>query len=174
MTEHKPGWYEHEGERRFWDGQQWTASASVPQIPSHDAPPAPPTPSAPSTPATPPPPPGQMAPPSQVVPYPQQGGYGQQAPPFAPGTAAPPRKEPALSLLVSFFVPGVGSMMNGDTGVGVAILCTYLGSLLFIFCLGWILIGFIGLPVMVGAWIWGMVDAYQGAVRHNQRMGYPG
>ena len=155
MTEHKPGWYEHEGERRFWDGQQWTASASVPQIPPHDGPAA-------------------QTPPGQVVPYGQQGSYAGQAPPFAPGTAAPPRKEPALSLLVSFFVPGVGSMMNGDTGVGVAILCTYLGSLLFIFCLGWILIGFIGLPVMVGAWIWGMVDAYQGAVRHNQRMGYPG
>ena len=155
MTEHKPGWYEHEGERRFWDGQQWTASASVPQIPPHDGPAA-------------------QTPPDQVVPYGPQGGYAGQAPPFAPGTMAPPRKEPVLSLLVSFFVPGVGSMMNGDTGVGVAILCTYLGSLLFIFCLGWILIGFIGLPVMVGAWIWGMVDAYQGAVRHNQRMGYPG
>ena len=24
MTEHKPGWYEHEGERRYWDGTQWT------------------------------------------------------------------------------------------------------------------------------------------------------
>ncbi len=140
MNEHAPGWYDHEGERRYWDGQQWTHATSVPQIP-------------------PPPPYGR-------------GGYAGQAPPFAP--MAVPRKEPALSLLASFFVPGVGQMINGDTGPGLAFLSAYLGGLVAVICLGWILIGFIGLPVAIGAWIWSMIDAYQGAVKFNQRAGYPG
>ena len=39
-------------------------------------------------------------------------------------------------------------------------------------CLGWILVGFIGLPLMLVAWGWGMYHAYQGAVDFNRRNGY--
>ncbi|WEV78618.1 hypothetical protein O9K63_02130 [Janibacter cremeus] len=152
MNEHAPGWYDHEGERRYWDGQRWTHSTSVPQIPAPGTPPH-----------------GQVPPPP---PYGQPGAYGSQAPPFAGMPVA--RKEPALSLLASFFVPGVGQMINGDTGPGLAFLGAYLGGLVAVICLGWILIGFIGLPIAIGAWIWSMIDAYQGAVRFNQRAGYPG
>lgn len=115
----------------------------------------------PGGPQQPPPHTGYQQPPSGM-PYPQPA-YGQQ-----------PRKEPAISLLVSFFVPGVGSMMNGDTNTGVGILVGYLAGLVLMICLGWILVGFIGLPISLGFWAWGMVDAYQGAVRYNQRNGYPG
>ena len=73
-------------------------------------------------------------------------------------------KNPAVSLLISFFIPGVGSMVNGDTGTGVAILIGYMVS--------WILtLVFIGIIGVVGFWIWGMVDAYQGAQRWNARHG---
>lgn len=83
--------------------------------------------------------------------------YGQYGYPVAP-------KNPAISLLVSFFVPGVGSMINGDVGIGVAILIGYLISFPLVLVV-------IGLPMLLGFWVWGMVDAYQGAVRWNRAHG---
>lgn len=84
--------------------------------------------------------------------------YGQ---PPSYGVAA---KNPAVSLLISFFIPGVGSMVNGDVGIGVAILMGYLVS----WVLTLVLIGFLGL---LAFWVWGMVDAYTGAQRWNRRHG---
>ena len=73
-------------------------------------------------------------------------------------------KNPAVSLIVSFFLPGVGSMINGDVGTGVAILVLYI--------VGWATTIFlVGFLLLIGAWIWGMVDAYQGAQRWNARHG---
>ncbi len=90
-------------------------------------------------------------------PYP---GYGNPTPPpFA--VAA---KNPAVSLLVSFFLPGVGSMINGDVGTGIAILVIWLISFPLMFV-------FIGFITVVVAFIWGLVDAYQGARRWNARHG---
>ena len=73
-------------------------------------------------------------------------------------------KNPAISLLVSFFIPGVGSMINGDTGTGIAILVLYVLGLVLAFFL-------IGIPLLLGAWIWGLIDAYQGARRWNAAHG---
>ena len=154
MNEHAPGWYEHDGERRYWDGDQWTHSTSLPATPT-----APPT----APPAAPPPPGGVVAPYA-----PPPSAYAPQPPYMVP------RKEPGIALLASFFIPGLGSMINGDVGPGVGILGLYLFGLVLIICLGWIIVGFIGLPIALAAWIWGMVHGYQGAVRHNQLAGYPG
>jgi TM2 domain-containing membrane protein YozV len=81
-----------------------------------------------------------------------------------PGMMVVAPKNPAVSLIVSFFIPGVGSMINGDVGTGIAILLLYI--------IGWataiFLIGFI---LVFGAWIWGLVHAYQGARRWNLRHG---
>lgn len=148
MNEHAPGWYDHDGERRYWDGEQWTHSTSVPQIPA-------------------------PAPYGEVAAYGQPGPYGGQAPPFVPGMMPVPRKEPGLMVLASFFIPGLGSMLNGDVGAGVAFLCAYLFSIVFAVCGAVFIVGFVGLPVAIGAWIWSMVHAYQGAVRYNQLAGYP-
>ncbi len=134
MNEHAPGWYEHAGERRYWDGQQWTHARSLPPAP----------------------PPG---PPAPVV-----GVPGPVMP--------PPRRDPGLSLLLSFFIPGVGSMTNGDVGAGVAFLAAYISGLVLVVCLGWLLVGFIGLPISLAAWVWSMFHAYQGAVDRNRAMGY--
>ena len=90
-------------------------------------------------------------------PYHQQPGWGQQPMQVAP-------KNPAVSLLISFFIPGVGSMVNGDVGKGILILLGYLISFPLVF----ILIGFLGI---FGFWIWGMVDAYKGAQKWNLRHG---
>lgn len=73
-------------------------------------------------------------------------------------------KNPALMLLASFFVPGLGTLINGETGKGIGILVGYFISFVLAFVL-------IGLPFMLGFWIWGMVDAYSGAQKWNARHG---
>ena len=55
-------------------------------------------------------------------------------------------------------------MVNDNVGVGVAILVLNI--------IGWILaILLIGVPLVIGAWIWGLVDAYQSAQRWNRAHG---
>lgn len=74
------------------------------------------------------------------------------------------RKEPVLSLLLSFFLPGLGTMVNGEGGKG--------GAILLVWLLGVALsVVLIGVPIAFGAWVWGMVDGYSGAQRHNARHG---
>jgi hypothetical protein len=93
--------------------------------------------------------------PTGMQPY--QGGYQPVGYQVAP-------KYPGLCVLISFFVPGVGSMVAGNTTVGVIILLGYLVSVV----LTVILIGLVG---MRGLWIWGMVDAYTAAQRWNMQHG---
>lgn len=84
--------------------------------------------------------------------------------PYAPAYRAS-RKEPALALILSFFLPGLGTIVNGQGGKGVGIMLGYfMGALLSVIL--------IGLPIMFGFWVWGMVDAYSGAKEHNARHGY--
>lgn len=76
------------------------------------------------------------------------------------------RKDPALMLVASLLIPGLGTILNGETGKGVGILAGYVvGAILSIIL--------IGLPIMFGFWIWGMVDAYKGAQDFNRRHGLP-
>lgn len=62
----------------------------------------------------------------------------------------------------AIFVPGLGSLVNGDVSKGIGIFVGW--------CVSWVLtfvlIGFFGL---LGFWIWGMVDGYQGARRWTLR-----
>ncbi|MDQ6873913.1 MAG: DUF2510 domain-containing protein [Actinomycetota bacterium] len=139
------GWYadpESSGQQRYWDGRQWTAHVqanpsgyAVPAVRPVAGPPALPSPAGP--------------------------GYGPMVTRPAYPVAA---KSPGLSLLISFFLPGVGSMVNGDVGIGLAILSGYLISCVLVLL-------FIGIFGVFGFWIWGMVDAYAGAQRWNRRHG---
>ena len=73
-------------------------------------------------------------------------------------------KSPAGSVLLSIFIPGLGSMVNDNARVGVTILILNI--------IGWILaIVLIGIPLAFGSWIWGLVDAYQSAQRWNRAHG---
>jgi len=69
-----------------------------------------------------------------------------------------------VAVLASLFVPGLGSMISGNAGIGVLILVLWV--------LSWpatvILIGFLG---VFGFWIWGMVQAHHDAVAWNRRHG---
>jgi TM2 domain-containing membrane protein YozV len=77
-------------------------------------------------------------------------------------TVAP--KSPAASVLLSVFIPGLGSMVNDNAGTGVAILVLNI--------IGWLLaIVLIGIPLAIGTWIWGLVDARQSAQRWNRAHG---
>jgi TM2 domain-containing membrane protein YozV len=91
-----------------------------------------------------------------------QSQYGLPTMPVA-------RKDPAVMLIASFFVPGLGTILNGEGGKGAAILIGWF----FFWLLSWILIGFLFVPVAMVLWIWGMVDAFAGAKNFNIRNGYP-
>ena len=146
------GWYADPtgtNAQRYWDGVAWTNHVSGPQGQSVDAgiSTQTPGPAAPSA---------AFAPPSPPSPnFAPQAQSGQLV-------VAP--KNPAVSLLISFFIPGLGSMINGDTATGVVILIGWLVSWVLTF----VLIGF-----FTGAafWIWGMIDAYKGAQRWNLQHG---
>jgi TM2 domain-containing membrane protein YozV len=107
--------------------------------------------------------------PQAQQPQAQYGVYGQQnmQPGGYPGAVQQPvvaPRNPAVALLLSFFIPGLGSMVNGRVGIGALILGLYI--------LGYILIlVFVGIFVVIGVWIWGMVDAYKAAQAWNQAHG---
>ena len=88
-----------------------------------------------------------------------------QAPPGGYTTGLTP-KNPAISLLISFIVPGVGTIINGETGKGIAILVAYIVSLFLIIVL-------VGILLAPAVWIYGMYDAYQGAKKFNLAHGFP-
>ena len=76
--------------------------------------------------------------------YPTSGGYA----------VAP--KNPAVSLIFSFFIPGVGSLVNGDTGIGLTILLLWLlAGALDITVVGLI----VGVPLGIAMFVWGLIDA---------------
>ncbi len=113
----------------------------------------------------------QYAPPPAQYGVQPQYGVQQYAPPqgYAGGQGQPGQmvvapRSPALGLIASFFIPGLGSMINGRVGIGLLILG--------IDILGWILtVILIGFPIVLGAWIWGMIDGYQAAQKWNQAHG---
>ena len=73
-------------------------------------------------------------------------------------------KNPVIGVICSFFIPGLGTMVNGGVARGLIILGVY--------ALGWILSFFlIGIPILIGAWIWGLVDGCLSAQRWNQAHG---
>jgi len=71
------------------------------------------------------------------------------------------RKVEGFSAVLSFFVPGLGQIYNGQIGRGIVILCIFALCLVSMF----ILIGFLLAPVL---WIWNIYDAYGSAKKINQ------
>jgi TM2 domain-containing membrane protein YozV len=113
--------------------------------------------------------PNPSAAPLMPIPYaaPASTQYPPLAYPTAGGYVVAP-KNPAVSLIVSLFLPGVGSMINGDVGIGITILVLWLLA----FFLDFTIFGLIvGLPLGLAMFIWGLIDAYQGAQRWNRQHG---
>lgn len=165
------GWYPVGDSERYWDGIAWTDQVRAPGPPSATSPAVDVYGFSHASPGRswPPPDPAAIRGPwgqpgagaaRTSLPYPQPSPMQYGGAPYGYVVA----KNPGVSLLASFFVPGLGSMLNGDVGKGIGILVGYLVSWLLVI----ILIGFVGL---LGFWIWGMVDAYQGARLWNARHG---
>ncbi len=62
----------------------------------------------------------------------------------------------AVAIILNFFIPGVGSLVIGKTGAGIAQLAIYF---IGVFCTLSVIGALLGLPMMLGAWIWGLVTA---------------
>lgn len=61
-----------------------------------------------------------------------------------------------VAIIVNFFIPGIGSLIIGKVGTGIAQLAIYgLGVLFTLTVIGVI----IGGPMMLAAWIWGLITA---------------
>jgi TM2 domain-containing membrane protein YozV len=102
--------------------------------------------------------------PGQAVPRAHATPQAHPAPQANAGPQIVLPKNPALGVILSFFIPGLGSIVNGDVGRGAIILGVY--------AVGWILtFVLIGIPILIGAFIWGMADGYLSAQRWNQAHG---
>jgi TM2 domain-containing membrane protein YozV len=142
-----------------------------------------PTPPPPPGGSTPPPPPASEPAPTYQQPPQAQGGYPQQYPqqqqpapgPFQqfsgqPGTSP---KNPVISLVASLIIPGLGQILNDDTQKGIIIMAAYFGSIILGGILLIVLIGIVLLLAAIPIWIYGMIDAYNGAKRWNVAHGFP-
>ena len=84
-------------------------------------------------------------------------GQGMPQPVVAP-------KNPAVCLVLSLLIPGLGSIVADNTGTGVLILVLYIvAAILSIFL--------IGIPFAIGIWIWGLVAAYTSARKWREAHG---
>jgi len=72
------------------------------------------------------------------------------------------RKSEGLAAVLSFFIPGLGQVYNGQIGKGIVVF------IVFAICSGLmiLLIGFILAPL---CWVWNVYDAYSTAKKINQR-----
>jgi TM2 domain-containing membrane protein YozV len=69
-------------------------------------------------------------------------------------------RNPVASLLASLLIPGLGTIINGETGKGAAILAAWITA--------WVLVLMtVGLILVPAVWIYAMYDAFQGARRYN-------
>jgi TM2 domain-containing membrane protein YozV len=73
----------------------------------------------------------------------------------------PCRKEPLLALILSFLLPGLGQIYNGDTNNGMMLIVGTVASwLMTSVCIGFFL--------FVGIWAYAMYDAYTRAEKINR------
>lgn len=70
-------------------------------------------------------------------------------------------KSAGLAAILSFLIPGLGQIYNGEIGKGILFLVV---AIIFAF----LILLLIGIPLYFILWIYGIYDAYQGAERHNR------
>ena len=69
-------------------------------------------------------------------------------------------KSTGLAAILSFFFAGLGQFYNGQFGKGVLFMVVQALNVALMF----VVIGFITYPIFA---LWGIIDAYKGAERHN-------
>ncbi|MGA2572789.1 MAG: DUF6677 family protein [Candidatus Methanomethylicaceae archaeon] len=85
-------------------------------------------------------------------------------PPTPPSPVYEKGKNPALALILSFLLPGLGQIYNGETDKGILMI---LGAIV---C-GILELFIIGIFLYLALWIYGMYNAYKTAEAYNQVMG---
>jgi TM2 domain-containing membrane protein YozV len=106
--------------------------------------------------------PAQYQPQGQVQPW-QPMGQPMPYPQMQPAPMIKP-KNPGAAAVLSFLVPGVGQLLNGDIWLGIGMMILTVLAWLSLF----IVIGFILLPAV---YIWSIVEAYNTAKRWNTAHG---
>ena len=129
-----------------------------------------------------------------LAPYPQSGhagqqGHGQQYPgngqqhlgggqhhqnqgqQFQGGHMQVAPKSPAIAALASFFIAGLGQLINGDAVKAVMFFGAMVAMGVLSFVLSFILIGWLVWPFMFATWLWNIYDAYKSAQNWNSRHG---
>lgn len=100
-------------------------------------------------------------------------------------TTAKRFREPAVSTILSFFVPGIGQFYNGQTAKGVGHLVWYIGSYSVMFACSTniknnpdtynsdvALLGLVSSVSFLTSWIVSMVDANKSAKAINRQLGF--
>ena len=64
-----------------------------------------------------------------------------------------------LALVLNFFLPGVGSIVVGRNGAGVAQLLMFIVGLLLI---ATVFLTWFGILLILAAWVWGLITAATG------------
>ena len=153
------------------EGVAFCPSCGAPIQKAAQAPPLaqPAAPAYPTQPAYAPPaqyPPGYAAPPGQYPPAyaPPPGQYPPGYAPYPAYGPMPGEKRPAIALILSFFLTGLGQMYNGEMSKGVIFLIVAI--LLNILTLIFVFTCVISIPF----WIYGMYDAYTRADVHNRTL----
>jgi TM2 domain-containing membrane protein YozV len=77
-------------------------------------------------------------------------------------------KQPLLSAVLSFVVPGLGQIYNGQAKKGIILLAGYLLMWIASFFLMFVLIGFCLMLVPIVIWLYAMYDAYVTADKLNK------
>jgi hypothetical protein len=91
--------------------------------------------------------------------------------PINPNLALPtltPKNLP-LSLLASVFLPGLGTVINGQARKGALLMIPYLLILPLFLLTVRDLIGFIFVPFLLYLWVLGLLDAYSSARKYNRQ-----
>lgn len=95
----------------------------------------------------------------------------QQAQPALPanqGTVPGKHKEPILSLVLSFFIPGLGQVYNGQLVKGIVIFALYVFLWIVSGALMFVLIGFCTMVLPLLLWLYAIYDAYSVAGKINR------
>ena len=105
----------------------------------------------------------------QDVPRPAPNPYNQSQP-WPPPMHYPPAplmvkpKNPGAAAVLSFLIPGLGQLMNGEIGLGIGMMVLAFLAWMSLF----IVIGIIALPAV---YIWSIADAYNKAKNWNTAHG---
>lgn len=183
------GWYPVGDSERYWDGAGWTEHVRAPSAPGgsaqggivHDAHGLPhlAEATAPTYPyADPPPPPSSYyGRPFTAAPAARDPRLGYGPRPYGAYTPYGPvgPRSAGLALVASFFLPGLGTVLNGRLGRGLGILTSWFASWFFFWTLlftGLVVLSPVFLLAAAATWVWGLVDGYAGAKVWNQQHGF--